>query len=48
MDLLDKENHIHLVLAVTEPEPTLQQALNRPDGVEWQEGLDYEISQLDS
>ncbi|KAG2746858.1 hypothetical protein P692DRAFT_20738747, partial [Suillus brevipes Sb2] len=47
LDLLDEEAHLHLALATAEPEPTLQQALNGPDGVEWQEALDYEISQLE-
>jgi hypothetical protein len=46
LDLLDKEAHIHLVLAAAEPEPTLQQALNSLNSPEWQEALDYEISQL--
>jgi hypothetical protein len=47
LDLLDEEAHIHLALAVAQPEPTLQQALNGPDGPEWQEALDYELSQLE-
>jgi hypothetical protein len=47
LDLLDEEAHIHLALAVAEPESILQQALNGPDGPEWQEALDYEISQLE-
>jgi hypothetical protein len=47
VDLMGEENHIHLALAAAEPEPTLQQALNGLDGVEWQEALDYEISQLE-
>jgi hypothetical protein len=34
-------------LAAAEPEPTLQQALNGPDAIEWQEAVDYEISQLE-
>jgi hypothetical protein len=34
-------------LAAAEPEPTLQQALNGPDAVEWKEAVDYEISQLE-
>jgi hypothetical protein len=37
----------HWALATAEPEPTLQQALNGPDAVEWQEAIDYEISQLE-
>jgi hypothetical protein len=28
-------------------EPTLKEALNRPDGVEWQTAIDYEIGQLE-
>jgi hypothetical protein len=47
LDLLDEEGHIQLTLVTAEPEPTLQQALNGPDAVEWQEVLDYEISQLE-
>lgn len=34
-------------LAAAEPEPTLQQALNGPDAIEWKEAIDYEISQLE-
>jgi hypothetical protein len=34
-------------LAAAQPEPTLQQALNGPDAIEWQEAIDYEISQLE-
>jgi hypothetical protein len=47
MDLLDKTTHLEWALAVAEPEPSLHQALNRPDTTEWQEVLDYEISQLE-
>ncbi|KAG2741739.1 hypothetical protein P692DRAFT_20751289, partial [Suillus brevipes Sb2] len=47
LDLLDEETHLHLALAAAEPEPTLQQALNGPDSVEWEEALNYEISQLE-
>jgi hypothetical protein len=47
IDLLDEESHIERALAATEPEPTLQQALNGLDEPEWQEVLDYEISQLE-
>jgi hypothetical protein len=46
----DKEDDApltHWALAAAEPEPTLQQALNSPDAVEWQEAIDYEISQLE-
>jgi hypothetical protein len=47
LNLLDEETHLHLALAAAEPEPTLQQALNGPDSVEWEEALNYEISQLE-
>ena len=52
MDLVDEvhgntHHPIHWALAAAEPEPTLQQALNGPDAVEWQEAIDYEISQLE-
>jgi hypothetical protein len=47
MDLMEEEAHIHLALAVVEPESTLQQALNGPASAEWQEALNYEISQLE-
>ena len=49
-DLVDEqavELTSQLALAAVEPEPTLQQALNGPDAVEWQEAIDYEISQLE-
>ncbi|KAG2737776.1 hypothetical protein P692DRAFT_20704442, partial [Suillus brevipes Sb2] len=45
-DLVD-ETAPYLAMAAVEPEPTLQQALNGPDGIEWQEAVDYEISQLE-
>jgi hypothetical protein len=41
IDLPDEEAHIHLALAVAQPESTLQQALNGLDA------LYYEISQLE-
>jgi hypothetical protein len=47
IDLMDEEAHIHLALAVMEPESTLQQALNGSDSAEWEEALNYEISQLE-
>lgn len=47
VDLLDEETYIHLMLAAIKSESTLQQALNVLDGIEWQEVLDYEISQLE-
>lgn len=34
------ENLPHITLAAAEPEPTLQQALNGPDAIEWQEAID--------
>lgn len=37
----------HWALAAAEPEPTLQQALNGPDTIEWQEAINYKISQLE-
>jgi hypothetical protein len=37
----------YYALATAEPEPTLQQALKGPDAAEWQEAIDYEISQLE-
>jgi hypothetical protein len=46
LDLLNEVAHLEVALAAAEPELTLQQALNGPDGVEWQEAIDYEISQL--
>ncbi|KAG2743076.1 hypothetical protein P692DRAFT_20707235, partial [Suillus brevipes Sb2] len=47
-DLDDQNIPTHLyAMAAVEPEVTLQQALNGPDAVEWQEAIDYEISQLE-
>jgi hypothetical protein len=37
----------HWALAAAEAEPTLCEALSGPDGPEWQEAGDYEISQLE-
>jgi len=37
----------HSAFTAAEPEPTLQQALNGPNAIEWQEAIDYEISQLE-
>ncbi|KAG2743666.1 hypothetical protein P692DRAFT_20644316, partial [Suillus brevipes Sb2] len=34
-------------MAAAVAEPTLSQALSGPDAVEWQEAIDYEISQLE-
>lgn len=36
-----------LAFAAAEAEPMLSQALNSPDAIEWQEAIDYEISQLE-
>jgi hypothetical protein len=59
LDLIDEESltcrsspispssPIHSAFAAAKPEPTLQQALNGPDTIEWQEAIDYEISQLE-
>ncbi|OJA09738.1 hypothetical protein AZE42_09940 [Rhizopogon vesiculosus] len=51
LDLLDDdsltgESFPHITLAAAEPKPTLQQALNSPDAIEWQEAINYKISQL--
>jgi hypothetical protein len=35
------------VFAAAEAEPMLSQVLNGPDAIEWQEAIDYEISQLE-
>jgi len=41
-------NHpTHWALATAEPEPMLKEALSGPDAAEWQEAIDYEISQLE-
>jgi hypothetical protein len=47
LNLLDEVAHIEHTLATAEPEPTLTQALNSPDAVEWQEVIEYEIGQLE-
>jgi hypothetical protein len=47
LDLLDEVAHIERTLAAAEPEPTLAQALNGPNAVEWQEAINYEIGQLE-
>jgi hypothetical protein len=47
LNLLDEVAHIECALAAAEPEPTLAQALNSPDAVEWQEAINYEIGQLE-
>lgn len=36
----------HILLAATEPEPTLQQALNGPDAKEWQQAIAYEMLEM--
>lgn len=43
----DDTSLTHWALAAAEPKPTLQQALNGLDAVEWQEAIDYKISQLE-
>lgn len=45
-DLKENQDTYH-ALAAAEPEPTLQEALSRPDAVEWQEAIDYKIGQLE-
>jgi hypothetical protein len=47
LKLTSPTNLIHSTFATAEPKPTLQQALNGPDAIEWQEAIDYEISQLE-
>jgi hypothetical protein len=51
LDLMDNASLTSHVtpsaFAAAEPEPTLKQALNGPDAIEWQEAIDYEISQLE-
>jgi hypothetical protein len=42
-----EHSSIHWALAAAEAEPTLREALSGPDGPEWQEAVDYEISQLE-
>ena len=43
----EEDSPAHWALAAAEPEPTLQQALNGPDAIEWQEAIDYQLSQLE-
>jgi hypothetical protein len=45
----DDEEHssIHWALTAAEAEPTLREALSRPDGSEWQAAVNYEINQLE-
>jgi hypothetical protein len=42
-----EQSSIHWALATAEAEPTLREALSGPDGEEWQDAVDYEISQLE-
>jgi hypothetical protein len=42
-----EHDSIHWALAAVDAEPTLREALSGPDGAEWQEAVDYEISQLE-
>jgi hypothetical protein len=44
---ISRENQTHWAAATAEAEPTLKEALNRPDGAEWQTAIDYEIRQLE-
>jgi hypothetical protein len=44
---ISEENQTHWAAATAEAEPTLKEALNRPDGAEWQTAIDYEIGQLE-
>jgi hypothetical protein len=40
---IGEENQTHWAAAAAEAEPMLKEALNGPDGVEWQTAIDYEI-----
>jgi hypothetical protein len=42
-----EENQTHWAAATAEVEPMLKEALNGPDGAEWQTAIDYEIGQLE-
>jgi hypothetical protein len=44
---IGEENQTHWAAAAAKAEPTLKEALNGPDGAEWQTAIDYEIGQLD-
>jgi hypothetical protein len=44
---IGKENQTHWAATTAEAEPTLKEALNRPDRAEWQTAIDYEIGQLE-
>ena len=41
------ESDVHWALAAAELEPTLKEALSGPDGLEWQDALEYKIRQLE-
>jgi hypothetical protein len=44
---IGEEEQVHWAAAAAEAEPTLKEALNGPDGAEWQAAIDYEIGQLE-
>jgi hypothetical protein len=44
---IGEENQTHWAATTAEVEPTLKEALNGPDGAEWQTAIDYEIGQLE-
>jgi hypothetical protein len=44
---IGKEDQVHWAAAAAEAEPMLKEALNRPDRMEWQAAIDYEIGQLE-
>jgi hypothetical protein len=44
---ISEGNQTHWAAATAEAEPTLKEALNGPDGAEWQTAIDYEIGQLE-
>jgi hypothetical protein len=48
-EIRDEEQPLtnHWALAAAEREPTLKEALNKPDTKEWQEAVDYKINQLE-
>jgi hypothetical protein len=44
---ISEENQTHWAAATAEAEPTLKEALNGPDGAEWQTAIYYEMGQLE-
>jgi hypothetical protein len=44
---IGEENQTHWAAAAAKVKPTLKEALNGPDGAEWQTAIDYEIGQLE-